>query len=265
MDPVKVVIFLGAFLVLLFLGRKLSSNSESILVPAPIGTDGPVEEDEKPARQPAVIGAELPFPISLPDLIRDPDGRYNRPEFHNYYFEKTDLLSGPDDPATFYDHFFIEARDVENDHRIIYKYFVATPLGLQKALANNHLPALHLKEHAFKGHAFIVARWDLPLILETVVASHHRILCGRVRPRSKCFSRPRFLVIKSRRIMRRLFNATRGLNANHLHQLSYGIGALLQRCLLFRCQLDFNDLLQTVGAELARDTHKEPFDAVLAF
>lgn len=165
MDPVKVVIFVVAFLVLLFLGRKLSSDSDSIPVPAPISTDGPVKEDEKQARQPAVIGAELPFPISLPDLIRDPDGRYNRPEFHNYYFEKTDLLSGPADPATFYDHFFLEARDVENEHRIIYKYFVATPLGLQKALASNHLPALHLKEHAF-----IVARWDLPLILETVVA-----------------------------------------------------------------------------------------------
>jgi len=165
MDPVKVVIFVVAFLLLLFLGRKLSSHAESIPIPAPISPDDPVEEDERQARQPAVIGAELPFPISLPDLTRDPDGRYNRPEFHNYYFEKTDLLSGPDDPATFYDYFFLEARDVENDHRILYKYFVATPLGLQKALASNHLPALYLKEHAF-----IVARWDLPLILETVVA-----------------------------------------------------------------------------------------------
>jgi hypothetical protein len=164
MDPVKVVIFVVAFLLLLFLGRKLSSKGESIPIPAPISTDGPVEDDKR-ARQPAVIGAELPFPISLPDLIRDPDGRYNRPEFHNYYFEKTDLLSGPADPATFYDYFFLEARDVENDHRIHYKYFVATPLGLQKALANNHLPALYLREHAF-----IVARWDLPLILETVIA-----------------------------------------------------------------------------------------------
>jgi hypothetical protein len=165
MDPVKVVIFLVAFLLLVFLGRKLSSNNDSIPIPNPISTDGLVEEDEKQARQPAIIGAELPFPIALPDLIRDPDGRYNRPEFHNYYFEKTDLVSGPADPATFYDYFFLESRDVENDHRILYKYFVATPLGLQKALASNHLPALYLKEHAF-----IVARWDLPLILETVIA-----------------------------------------------------------------------------------------------
>ena len=164
MDPAKVVIFLGAFLLLVFLGRKLSSRGESIPIPAPISTDGPVG-DGKQTKQPAVIGAELPFPISLPDLVRDPDGRYNRPEFHNYYFEKTDLISGPADPATFYDYFFLEARDVENDHRIHYKYFVATPLGLQKALASNHLPALYLKEHAF-----IFARWDLPLILETVIA-----------------------------------------------------------------------------------------------
>ena len=47
MDPVKVVIFVVAFLLLLFLGRKLSSHGDSIPVPAPISTDGPIEEDEK--------------------------------------------------------------------------------------------------------------------------------------------------------------------------------------------------------------------------
>ena len=160
----------------------MASQSQFLLRPA---QNGPVEEDKKQAKQPAVIGAELPFPIYLPELTRDPDGRYNRPEFHNYYFEKTDLLSGPADPATFYDHFFLEARDIENEHRIVYKYFVATPLGLQKALASNHLPALHLKEHAF-----IVSRWDLPLILETVVAHIIESYVERVRPGSKCFSRP---------------------------------------------------------------------------
>jgi hypothetical protein len=165
MDPVKVIIFVAAFLLLLILGRKLSSSSDSVPIPGPLRTDPPeMEGDGKQANQPAVIGAELPFPIYLPELTRDPDGRYNRPEFHNYYFEKTDLLSGPADPVSFYDHFYLEARDVENDHRVLYKYFVATPLGLQKALTTNHIPALHLKEHAF-----IVTRWDLPLILETVV------------------------------------------------------------------------------------------------
>ncbi|HEY2389989.1 MAG TPA: hypothetical protein VGK22_02345 [Candidatus Angelobacter sp.] len=165
MDPVKVVIFVAAFLLLIILGRKLSRSSDSIPMPTPFRTyDSAEEENQKQINLPAVIGADLPFPISLPDLIRDPDGRYNRPEFHNYYFEKTDLLTGPTDPAGFYDRFYLEARDVENSHRILYKYFVATPLGLQKALADKHIPALHLKEHAF-----IIARWNLPLILETAV------------------------------------------------------------------------------------------------
>jgi hypothetical protein len=46
---------------------------------------------------------------------------------------------------------------------VLYKYFVASPLGLKKALAEEHVPAIHLKEHAF-----IFARWDVPLILETI-------------------------------------------------------------------------------------------------
>jgi hypothetical protein len=163
MDPVKVVIFVAAFLLLIILGRKFSRQGDSIPYPSPtpLPTGEPLEESR---RQPAVIGAELPSPIYLPEITRDPDGRYSRPEFHNYYFEKTDLLTGPDDPATFYDYFHMEARDIENDHRVLYKYFVATPSGLQKALAESHISALHLKQHAF-----IVTRWDLPIILETVV------------------------------------------------------------------------------------------------
>ena len=165
MDPVRIIIFVAAFLLLIILGRKFSAAGESVPIPKQLRKENDIQpEDQEATNLPAVIGAELPFPIYLPALIRDPDGRYNRPEFYNYYFEKTDLLSGPADPATFYDYFHIEARDVESDHKLLYRYFVATPLGLQKALANNHIPALHLKQHAF-----IVTRWDLPLILETVI------------------------------------------------------------------------------------------------
>ena len=55
-------------------------------------------------------------------------------------------------------------RDIENNHTALYKYFVATPAGLQKALADEHLPALCLEEQSV-----IIVRWDVPLILETVV------------------------------------------------------------------------------------------------
>jgi hypothetical protein len=167
MDPVKVVIFVVAFLLLLLLGRKLSSSSESTIpgpLPEHIPTEAVADEEQGPGLKPAVVGADLPFPIHIPEITQDEDGRYNRPEFLNYYFEETDLLNGPQDPTTFYDHFYLEVRDIENNHPGLYKYFVATPLGLQKALANEKLPAIYLEQHSL-----IVARWDVPLILETVV------------------------------------------------------------------------------------------------
>lgn len=164
MDPVRVIIFGAAFLLLLLLGRKLSARSESIEIPRPRDTN-PVTNDysEPDAKTAALVGSDLPFPIYLPEITCDPDGRYSRPEFLNYYFEETDLVLGPKDPDIFYDNFYIETRDIENKHTVLYKYFVASPLGLKKALADEHLPAIHLKQHAF-----IFARWDVPLILETV-------------------------------------------------------------------------------------------------
>jgi hypothetical protein len=145
MDPVRLVIFIAAFLLLLFLGRKLSSSSESTGIgPLPEAFPTQAISDEElssPRRVSTVVGADLPFPIFVPEITCDRDGRYNRPEFLNYYFEETDLLRGPQDPMSFYDHFYLEVRDIENSHTSIYQYFVATPLGLQKALATEKLPA----------------------------------------------------------------------------------------------------------------------------
>ena len=171
MDPIKVVIFVVAFLLLLLLGRKLSAFSESSIAapvvppPDPVADQPVVIAAPRPTRkEPAVIGAELPFPIHVPEIKRDADGRYNRPEFLNYYFEETDLVRGPENPDSFYDDFYLLVRDIENSHTALYKYFVATPAGLQKAMDNQHLPALYLEEQSL-----IVSRWDVPLILDTVV------------------------------------------------------------------------------------------------
>lgn len=170
MDPVKIVIFVSAFLALLLLGRKLSSFGESSITPVAPQPDPVVHESvaiaapRSSGREPAAIGSDLPLPIHIPEIKRDADGRYNRPDFLNYYFEETDLVGGPENPSSFYDEFYFEARDIENNHTVLYKYFVATPAGLQKAMDDERLPALYLK-----GHAIIVPRWDVPLILETAV------------------------------------------------------------------------------------------------
>jgi hypothetical protein len=169
-DPVKVVIFVAAFLLLLLLGRKLSAMGESSITPvAPLPepvVDQPVviATPRSAGKEPAVVGADLPFPIHVPEIKRDADGRYNRPEFLNYYFEETDLVRGPENPASFYDDFYVLVRDIENNHTAFYKYFVATPAGLQKAMDDEHLPALYLEEQTL-----IVSRWDVQLILDTAV------------------------------------------------------------------------------------------------
>jgi hypothetical protein len=170
MDPVKVIIFLAAFLLLLVLGRKLSAMGESSISPvAPlpelaVAEPAAIAAPRSKRKEAAVVGAELPFPIHVPEIKRDVDGRYNRPEFLNYYFEETDLVRGPENPASFYDYFYLRVRDIENSHTALYKYFVATPAGLQKAMDNERLPALYLEDQAL-----IVSRWDVPLILDTVV------------------------------------------------------------------------------------------------
>src|SRR5882672_6543826 len=102
-DPIKIAIFIAVFAALLLLGRKLSSYDSSHAVPGPsirpaaYGLKVDEEVDEKMKSLPATVGADLPFPILLPDIEMDKDGRYNRPEFLNYYFEKIDLASGPSD------------------------------------------------------------------------------------------------------------------------------------------------------------------------
>jgi hypothetical protein len=82
----------------------------------------------------------------------------------NYYFEETDLVRGPDDPQCFIDQFLMEVRDLRSGSHGAYRYTVATPSGLQKTLNSMHVPAL-----AVGQQMIIVSRWDMPLILKTVV------------------------------------------------------------------------------------------------
>src|SRR5438270_5249343 len=104
MDPLKIVIFVAAFLLLLLLGKKLSGAGEIHPYPPPEPVQPPSpaqlsvaapqvleEESGSAARLPAATGADLPFPVALPELAIDEDGRYNRPEFVNYFFSKIDL------------------------------------------------------------------------------------------------------------------------------------------------------------------------------
>jgi hypothetical protein len=174
MDPVKLIVFIAAFLLLLLLGRKLSGSGDAhdLTVPqnpmpsigSPLPVVRPYEDDAPKPDAPRVVGADLPFPLTLPEIKCDADGRYNRPEFLNYYFEKTDLKTGPPDPASFYDDFYMMTRDAGSNQESEYRYLIATPTGLQSVMASEHRSALYIE-----GQTIIVPRWDLTLILDTVV------------------------------------------------------------------------------------------------
>jgi len=55
------------------------------------------------------------------------------------------------------------------------------------------------------------------------------------------------------------------LDAYHSDQLLDGGGRLLKRGVLFRCELDFDDLLDAARAELHGDSDVQALDAVFAF
>lgn len=169
MDPIKIIIFVAAFLLLLLLGRKFSATEEvhasppELPQPFPQTTSQIIEEVEKP-KTPAAVGADLPFPLTLPELELREDGTYNRPEFINYHFGQIDLITGPPNPTSFCDEFFIEVRDPKKDFTGTYKYLVATPAGLQTEMDSERVPMLNLGDQTI-----IVSRWDLALILDAVV------------------------------------------------------------------------------------------------
>ncbi len=173
MDSIKIAIFVGAFIALFLLMRLISASSDKApTLPAQHPIDPmPLEdmantvlEDSKRAKSPATVGADIPFPLLLPELELRNDGTYNRPEFLNYYFPKIDLLLGPADPSSFCDEFFVETRDPKDERISTYKYIVATPAGLQQEMSSERLSVIHFEEQMI-----IVSRWDLKLILDTAV------------------------------------------------------------------------------------------------
>jgi hypothetical protein len=169
-DPVKIVIFLAVFALLLVIGRMLSASSEvhAAQLPRPEPQPGaaPAENDtgNPDFKRPPVTGAEIDFPIQLPPVAKVGDGIYNRPIVRNYFFSKTDLIRGPADPSSFCDEFFIELQDPESKHVWTDDYTVATPAGLQQVMTSEKFDSVYLA-----GNVVIVARWDLRMILHTIM------------------------------------------------------------------------------------------------
>ena len=171
MEPVKILIFAGAFLLLLLLGRILSASSEvqAHELPhngaplAPVQPGQPLDGAQRPAGE-ALTGAEVGFPFTLPPVRQDAKGAFNRPYYANYYFGKTDLVRGPADPRNFYDEFFLVAQDPGSEHMWETRYVVTTPSGLQQLMNQEQFISLYLDDPVI-----VVSEWNLSVILRTVV------------------------------------------------------------------------------------------------
>lgn len=186
MDPIKLLLFAGVFVLLLLLGRALSRHSESQISQAPFAPEGPPPEGSSAAspRAPAATGAEIGFPIVIPPVTRNDKGQFNQPYFLNYYFENTDLVAGPPDPECFCDEFHLLAQNPEDEHLWEYQYTVATPSGLQQMMNKERFSSLY-----FDGQVVVISRWDLRAILQTVVDEIMKTYSGEGPEQAKDFIR----------------------------------------------------------------------------
>jgi len=182
----RIIIFIAAFVVLLWIGRMLSASSDvhaaSLPVPAPQPGKNPADGSDD--KQTPLIGAEMAFPIPIPPVERQADGHYNRPNILNYYFGKTDLVTGPADRTCFFDEFFVQAQDPDTRFEWTYDYTIATPSGMQKVLNEERFDSLF-----FEGRVVVVERWDMRVIMQTVmeeiIKSYGRGEVEQISPQTK--------------------------------------------------------------------------------
>ena len=172
MEPIKILLFVGAFLLLILLGRLLSASAEVHASQLPMPQPGEAPASGAPGlSQPLLVslgeiltGADVGLPFNLPPVTEDDKGKFNRPYYLNYYFSKTDLMRGPADPSRFYDEFFLVFEDPASHHTWETKYVVATPAGLQDIMSNEHFVSIYLEDPVV-----IVSAWNLEAILRAVV------------------------------------------------------------------------------------------------
>lgn len=172
MEPIKILLFVGAFLLLILLGRLLSASAEvhASQLPVPGPSEAPVtaatglSQPVSVTRGEILTGADVGLPFNLPPVVEDDKGKFNRPYYLNYYFSKTDLMRGPADPSRFYDEFFLVFEDPASHHTWETKFIVATPSGLQDIMNNEHFVSVYLDDPVV-----IVSAWNLEAILRAVV------------------------------------------------------------------------------------------------
>jgi hypothetical protein len=168
--PFEFVILVVIGALIFYIGRRTSEG------PAPnVEHVPPAPEPELPydhgfdkaeAKEPAVVGNELPFPFES-ELEQLYNAGTMRADFLNYYFKETDLVSGPADPYNFVDEFSAEFENRDDCHKWIATYTVATPQGLSSLLAKDDY------RYVLGDGMIIIPRYDLATVLRAVLDLHN--------------------------------------------------------------------------------------------
>ena len=106
------------------------------------------------------VAASLPFDPAL-----------GRLQIRKFFFDKTDVTPGPEDPDVFAEELHIELYDCDSGHAWWQSYFVATPQGLAKILRDKHWRYLHAPQ------ILVFSDYDLEEIRRAVVS---RIVADQV-------------------------------------------------------------------------------------
>jgi hypothetical protein len=162
-DAIKLLLLVLIGGGLLALGRwssRLGAPRASDFPPADEATPDAEELRPRTSASPKVwppsaeeVAASLPFDPSL-----------GRIEIRKFFFRKTDVTPGPDDPEVFADELLIELYDPESGHSWWQSYFVATPQGLARILRDKAWRYLHAAE------ILVLPRYDLEEIRRAAVS-----------------------------------------------------------------------------------------------
>jgi hypothetical protein len=121
--------------------------------------------DRTQAKDPAVVGKELPFPFES-ELEQLYNAGTLKADLLNYYFKSIDLVAGPADPYNFLDEFSCEFENRDDGHKWTATYTVATPQGIAAFIAKENY------RYVLGDSMIIVPRYDLATILRAVVDLH---------------------------------------------------------------------------------------------
>jgi hypothetical protein len=160
-DALKLLLLVVAGGGLLALGRWSSRLGRTGIAESPANLPTPDSQDLIPDRSrlkvwpPSAeeVATSLPFDPSL-----------GRLRIRKWFFDKTDVVPGPDDPEAFAEELHVELYDPDSGHSWWQAYFVATPMGLAKTLRDKHWRYLHAPD------VLVFPRYDLEEIRRAVVS-----------------------------------------------------------------------------------------------